>query len=583
MRLEVRVGYFKRAGGEMLDPREIETYDVYHLPIVTAYANLIDLVNTINRLVPTRMDIDPGTLVLAMVLDAVSGRHPLYRIDSFYRNKDIQLLLGRSIGIEKLTDDNFGRALDHLYDANTSRIYTAIAMNALRTFDVPAEHVHYDTTSVSVFGHYNSDAPEHPPTIKITKGYSKDHRPDLNQFVLSLLCTGGNVPIFSKLEDGNASDKKLNNELLTGVSKTLSNVGIDPAGTIYIADSALVTEENLRLMGDKTLFISRLPANFGQHRQLIEQAVRSRSWQDYGVLAATAPTRNRPGVHYRGHETTVTLHGQTYRAIVTHSSAHDRRRQKRLDREVERERGTWSKKLAQLDKTLYFCMADAQAAMAGVRKENLHYHDLELKIEERPLYARGRPKADGSRTVKQMRHALTGRLVPRPEAIDAMREQAGCFVLITNVPLEGPPGNDIPYDGKRILQAYKDQNGIEHNFSFLKDPVVINSVFLKKPKRIEALGLILVICLLLWRLIELRMRKHLEQQQALIPGWDNKPTQRPTTLMMTTKFDNIRIIKVQHQRALNGRLSKVQEKYLAALGLTDTIFTQPVRVHAPSG
>jgi len=566
----------------MLEPQEIEVYDVYHLPIIKAYADRIDLVNTINRLVPTRMDIDPGTLVLAMVLDAVSGRHPLYRIDSFYRNKDIELLLGRSIAIEKLTDDNFGRGLDHLYEANTSRIYSAIVMNALRACEVPTQHIHYDTTSMNVFGQYNSDLADNPHTIKITKGYSKDHRPDLNQFVVSLLCAGGNVPIFSRLEDGNASDKKLNNALLTEISKKLADVGIDPAGSIYIADSALVTEDNLRLMGDETLFITRLPATFGQHQRLVEQAVQTQSWQDYGILAATEPTRNRPGVHYRGYETTVTLYEKTLRAIVVHSSAHDRRRQKRLDRELQREHGTWSKKLAQLEKTHYFCIADTQAAMAGLQEKSLRFHDLELTMEERPLYARGRPKADGSRALKQMRYAITGTLNQKPEAIKTLREQAGCFVLITNVPLEGPPGTDILYDGKTLLQVYKDQNGIEHNFSFLKDPVLINSVFLKKPKRIEALGLILVISLLLWRLIELNMRRHLEKHQAAIPGWDNKLTERPTTFMMTTKFDNIRIIKIRHQRSLNGRLSGVQEKYLVALGLTATIFTQPARYHSSS-
>jgi transposase len=567
----------------MFEPEKIEVYDVYHLPIIKAYADKIDLVSTINHLVPTRMDIDVGTLVLAMVLDAVSGRHPLYRIDSFYRNKDIELLLGRSMDVAKLTDDNFARGLDHLYNANTSQVYSAIVMNALRTFVVPTQHLHYDTSSVNVFGQYNSDAPDNPETIKITKGYSKDHRPDLNQFVVSLLCTGGNVPIFSKLEDGNASDKKLNNVLLTEISKKLADVGIDPAGSIYIADSALVTEDNLRQIGNETLFISRMPATFGEHQRLIEQAIQTQSWQDYGILAATAPTRNRPGVHYRGHETTVTLYGQTYRAIVVHSSAHDRRRQKRLDREVEREHGTWSKKLAQFEKTLYFCIADTHAAMAALQQEGLRFHNIELTMEERPLYARGRPKADGTRALKQMRYAIAGRLTQTPDAINSMREQAGCFVLISNVPAEGLPNTDIPYDGKKILQAYKDQNGIEHNFSFLKDPVLINSIFLKKPERIEALGLILVISLLLWRLIELNMRTHLETQQASVPGWNNRPTQRPTTFMMTTKFDDIRIIKIRHQRALNGRLSHVQEKYLVALGLAVTIFTQPARLHPSPG
>ena len=249
----------------MIDPQEIEFCDVYHLPIIKAYADRIDLVNTINRLAPTKMEIDPGTLVLAMILDAVSGRHPLYRIDSFYKNKDIELLLGQSIDVEKLTDDNFGRMLEHLYDAYTSQLYTAIVINALRTFQVTTQHIHYDTTSMNVFGEYNSNSPDNPSTVKITRRYSKDHRPDLNQFVISLLCTGGNVPIFSRLEDGNASDKKLNNTLLTNISKKLADVGIDPANSIYIADSALLTEDNLRLMGDETLFITRLPATFGEH------------------------------------------------------------------------------------------------------------------------------------------------------------------------------------------------------------------------------------------------------------------------------------------------------------------------------
>ena len=113
--------------------------------------------------------------------------------------------------------------------------------------------------------------------------------------------------------------------------------------------------------------------------------------------------------------------------------------------------------------------------------------------------------------------------------------------------------------------------------------MLINSVFLKKPERIEALGLILVISLLLWRLIELQMRSHLEKQGEKIPGWDNKPTERPTTFMMTTKFDSIRIIKIRQRRALNGRLSDVQEKYLVALGLTVTIFTQPTPCYPSSG
>jgi transposase len=41
-----------------------------------------------------------------------------------------------------------------------------------------------------------------------------------------------------------------------------------------------------------------------------------------------------------------------------------------------------------------------------------------------------------------------------------------------------------------VLRAYKEQHGVEQNFAFLKDPVMVNSLFLKKPARIEALGLV---------------------------------------------------------------------------------------------
>ena len=63
--------------------------------------------------------------------------------------------------------------------------------------------------------------------FKITQSYSKDKRPDLKQFVLSLLCVDGDVPIVGKLEDGNASDKKLNHRFLNEVSRHMQAHGAE--------------------------------------------------------------------------------------------------------------------------------------------------------------------------------------------------------------------------------------------------------------------------------------------------------------------------------------------------------------------
>src|SRR5438876_12241229 len=94
----------------------IEAYQVQHLPIVKAYADKIGLVEVINQLVPTEMAVDPGTIVLGMILDTLSGRSPLYRLEEFFAHQDTALLLGKAVAPEVFNDDTVGRILEHLYE-----------------------------------------------------------------------------------------------------------------------------------------------------------------------------------------------------------------------------------------------------------------------------------------------------------------------------------------------------------------------------------------------------------------------------------------------------------------------------------
>jgi hypothetical protein len=82
------------------------------------------------------------------------------------------------------------------------------------------------------------------------------------------------------------------------------------------------------------------------------------------------------------------------------------------------------------------------------------------------------------------------------------------------------------------------------------NPPIVNSLFLKKPERIEALGLVLLLALLLWRLIEKTLRVHVETTETPLKGWDKKATQKPTAFMMMTKFAAVIVIKVGPQRQL---------------------------------
>jgi transposase len=550
-------------------PPTIEVYPVHHLPILKAYADQLGLVSLINHYVPTEMEVDAGTVVLALVLDTLSGRSPLYRLEEFFAQHDTALLLGKAVPPQALNDDTAGRVLDRLYDFGTMRLFTACAVRAATRFGLERRYVHFDTTSRSVWGEYPFAETQDLP-FQITYGYSKDKRPDLKQFVLSTLCVDRAVPIWGKPEDGNASDKTLNTTLLSEIAQLLAQYGVQPGAYIYIADAALVTEDNLAALRN-TLFITRLPATYSECGRIIAEAVAHNDWKEVGVLAQTPPTKHRPGTFYKVAEREVTLYGTTYRAVVVHSSSQDQRRQQQLERESRASSATLAAAVHAAACQEYFCQADAEAAAAKLRALQSAYHWVEVEVKERPTYGPGRPSSKQPRVVKALRYSLQVTLHEQSESIARKRQETGCFVLLTNVPTAG----EMAHTAGDVLQAYKEQHGIEQNYGFLKDPLIVNSVFLKKPERIEALGLVLLLALLLWRLVERTLRVHVETTGNPLTGWDKKATQKPTAFMMMTKFAGVMVLKVEGQRQLVHPLSTVQQQYLVALRVPATYFTAP--------
>jgi transposase len=453
------------------------------------------------------------------------------------------------------------------------KIFTACAVRADQVYGLDKRYVHFDTTSISVYGDYlppegQPDPQEQAVPFTITHGYSKDKRPDLKQFVFSTLCVDRAIPLWGKPEDGNASDKTVNNTVLSDIATFLAKHGVAPGAYIYVADAALVTEDNLAVLGD-TLFISRLPATYNECGRLITEAVAHNTWEDVGVLAHTKPSKHRPVTSYKAYEGEVTLYGTPYRAVVVHSSAQDKRRQQRLARDIQTSYSTMQTTARAAEHQEYFCRADADAAAARLRAVSAAYHRLEVAVEDRLVYGRGRPSAHKPRPITARRYRLKTAISPQTERIARMEEEAGCFVLLTNVPTAG----EVAHSARDILTVYKEQHGTEQNYGFLKDPVIVNSLFLKKPERIEALGLILLLALLLWRLMERTMRTYVDTTRTPLPGWDKKATERPTAFMMITKFAGVIVFQCGHDRQLARPLSVVQQQYLTALDVPATCFT----------
>jgi transposase len=81
----------------------------------------------------------------------------------------------------------------------------------------------------------------------------------------------------------------------------------------------------------------------------------------------------------------------------------------------------------------------------------------------------------------------------------------------------------------QILSEYKNQQGVERGFRFLKDPwFMVDSIFLKSPRRIEALMMVMTLCLMIYNITQYRIRKTLRDTNTTIPNQLGKKVQNPT-------------------------------------------------------
>lgn len=552
-------------------PGSLLACDVGYLPIIAAYVKRLGVVDEVNRLCPSNSHVGAGEMVLALILDTLSGRRPLYRLEDRFGELDTRLLFGQDIDPSKLNDDAAGRTLDLMHEVGTGTIFAAVVVRAVKQFDLDTRRVHHDTTSLTLFGDYDLYQNEdHGHPFVICNGYNKDHRPDLKQLVHSLVCVDRGIPVASRMFDGNESDKTINHTVLTEVSEAMRR--LDRFDPVWVADSAMVTEGNLDLLKDKDkgcFFVTRFPRSYKECVKGIERAVEADTWVDLGILSRQRPTPKRRGAHYRGFETQIVVYGTPYRALVVHSDAKDKRSLKKFERDLRKDNDEMRRLKKELEKTPYVCRPDAEAALKRLARGK--FHRLSGEIQEIPRYARGRPKADGSRKIQRIDYVPNIRIDPDEHAISRARREAGCFVLLTNIPYH-------EMDSYELLDTYKAQDSVEKNFAFLKDDAIVNSLFLKSPARLEALGLILVLSLMVWRLMERCMRNSLNASGSTIQGWDKKPTTRPTSFMMTTKFPSVLVVQTDQGRCLAKPLRPVQLEYLQILGLSETAFLDPMAV-----
>ena len=493
------------------------------LPLLQRITKAIGLVETIDHLVPwdpARCRLSPGTRIEALILNILAGRRPLYRVADFYEDTATELIFGGDVASAQLTDDCLARALDKLVQCGPRLVYSAVALRACLFEGIQRDFLHYDTTSISLFGDYPDNV---PGELQLVRGYSKDQHPELKQVILGLLCNRQGIPVWSEARDGNSEDTQANRDAIDLFCAALSPEQLRQ--TIYVADSKLVCGPNLHRMAELQLrFVSRLPESFAAAAVAQRAALDGGQWQDLGQLAK----QPRPhAARYRASEQAACIDGHDYRLVVIHSDHLASRKRDTFARALVKKRQALTKEVAALAAQRFASKPEAEtAAGALLQRADLGFFPVSLDIQEHrralPSGRRGRPRKD-----EPVRHVREFRVLgsvgePAPQHLAAAREPLGLFVLISNL------HDHTEFPARRLLEEYRDQSAVEQRFAFLKDPVFTDGIFLHTPSRIEALAYVLVMACLLYSIFERRVRLRLQATggQIQLPGkkWSANPT-----------------------------------------------------------
>lgn len=276
----------------------------------------------------------------------------------------------------------------------------------------------------------------------------------------------------------NTSDKAWNLEMLTEIQESF----LDPQKIICVADSSLVTPDNLDVMARHRMrFISRLPESYNLAAELKERAWSKGVWQRIGRLA-----QNDQGAIYHTQSFTETLEGRPYRFVVVHSSSKDARKAKAIEKQLAAELLQLQKEQKELEKHVFSCREDADRALKAFLSDHArsaHRVTGVVNKEETVIRKPGRPAKDAAPPTRVQYRIALNIAAPDEKTIDELHARAGAFVLITSLQ------DQQRWPDHEIVREYKGQTAVETRFRNLKsNPCIVDAIYVKSSRRAEALA-----------------------------------------------------------------------------------------------
>jgi transposase len=475
--------------------------------------------------------LDHAETLSVLLHNVLTSRGALYRVAEWADGVEPSALGVTAAQLARLNDDRLARSLDTLVSPRGRTVFFRLALGVIKDFELAIDRMHFDTTTITVFGQYKTSKAE----PEITYGHSKAHRPDLKQLLFGLNVTAdGAVPLLHSVHSGNRTDDSVH---VRNVDELREILGRDDF--IYVADSKLCTKGNLEhIAAYGGSFVTVMPRTRKEDRQFRDDLrtgkVRPR-WRR--VLSRPARGEEDAPNSYACTAQGPAMTSEGYRIVWVRSSQKARQdadsRERRL-RVAEVELALLARQLGRGR----LRSAKAVRERAQARLEHLDVAPF-LRVEvtssvltEQHYLRRGRPKpGDPQKTTRTRKLVL--QVLRDKQALRAEGRVDGVFPLVTN---------RTRASKREVIEIYKFQPYIEKRFSLAKSEYGVAPVFLKKPRRVAALLHLYFIAIMCSALIERQVRMAMKQRgiEALPILPEGRPTRTPTTPRILDAFADVR-------------------------------------------
>ena len=250
-----------------------------------------------------------------------------------------------------------------------------------------------------------------------------------------------------------------------------------------------------------------------------------RQYKDGGWRELGKFHEGKSATSYKGLSFIEDVYGMPMRLVVLESST----LKQKAEQELEKKETELDPIIKDIEKKQWLCLPDAEKERDRfLSMKQLTLFDCGVIIEKQihEKWPRGRRNTSSKPKISETYCLHIEKVEKSEPACQEFLHRESCIVLISNI-IED-------FSDEDLVRIYKGQQVVENSFRMLKSPQLASVIYLKSPKRIEALSMILTFSLLLRALIQFRLREGLKSFKEAHPGekiyagWGGRPLENPT-------------------------------------------------------